>query len=88
MKVNSKSLNKVTKVSNSLKVARSYKSCRLKQKLLIKRKVAKKLPSNLWKPLGLGACPPPLPENFGFFEAQIGYFQHFEEFSNKKSTLH
>jgi hypothetical protein len=28
------------------------------------------------------------PENFGFFEAQISYFQHFEEFSNKKLTLH
>jgi hypothetical protein len=29
----------------------------------------------------------PPPENFGFFEAQISYFQHFEEFSNKKLTL-
>jgi hypothetical protein len=28
------------------------------------------------------------PENFGFLEAQISYFQHFEEFSNKKLTLH
>ena len=28
------------------------------------------------------------PGNFGFFEAQISYFQHFEEFSNKKLTLH
>jgi hypothetical protein len=34
---------------------------------------------------GLGACPP---ENFGFFETQISYFQHFEEFSNKNLTLH
>jgi hypothetical protein len=30
----------------------------------------------------------PPPENFGFFEAQISYYQHFEEFSNKKLTLH
>jgi hypothetical protein len=28
------------------------------------------------------------PENVGFREAQISYFQHFEEFSNKKLTLH
>jgi hypothetical protein len=31
---------------------------------------------------------PPPPENVGFLEAQISYFQHFEEFSNKKLTLH
>jgi hypothetical protein len=29
-----------------------------------------------------------LPENFGFLEAEISYFQHFEEFSNKRLTLH
>jgi hypothetical protein len=33
-----------------------------------------------------GHAPPP--ENFGFLEAQTSYFQHFEEFSNKKLTLH
>jgi hypothetical protein len=30
----------------------------------------------------------PNQENFGFFEAQISYFHHFEEFSNNKLTLH
>jgi hypothetical protein len=34
--------------------------------------------------MGLGAYPP---ENVGFLEAQISYFPHFEEFSNKKLTL-
>ena len=28
------------------------------------------------------------PKNFGFLEAQIIYFQHFEEFSNNKLTLY
>jgi hypothetical protein len=35
-----------------------------------------------------GVCGHAPPENFGFLEAQISYFQHFEEFSNKKLTLH
>jgi hypothetical protein len=30
----------------------------------------------------------PPPENFGFLEAEISYFQYFEEFSKKKLTLH
>jgi hypothetical protein len=50
----------------------------------IRHRAADQAATRILRACPLGACPP---ENFGFLEAQISYFHHFEEFSNKKLTL-
>ena len=84
--------SKLKIAKQSYKGVKFIKSCSKLQKLPFKTKVAHKTKScqkvaeRLVETPRSGGMPPP--ENFGFFEAQIGYVQHFEEFSNKKLTLH